>query len=443
MIPESRATRPAQAGGSVTRGFAAAVALLLLAWADSILALGRGWVPLGAGRFLLPVLSGVLLVAAATLVFARARDFYRRSARPILVVSAASFVGLLLAEAILEIRFPVPVMESLYHLRTPFDARTFRPDPDVMPGVSGPSRYRINSLGVRGDEPALTGRYRVLCIGGSTTECLYLDQAETWPHLVQEELRVAAGEERGWVGNAGFSGYATPEHLEFLRHSGLVPKMDCAVFLVGFNDFARALKESPPPAPFFHARMKIKPRLLTSNLSNLVSATAQAVRHRMTAASIEVEDPVGRNYVERRRRRLQADVSDDVPALAAAADEFEQRLEEIVSESRERGLQVLLVTQPVLWGAALSPAEIDLLWMGERKDGSFVSPAALRREIDRFAERVEAVAARRGVQLVDLGEMSGDPRYFYDDCHFNEVGAAEAARRIARGLLELRGPTGR
>jgi hypothetical protein len=38
------------------------------------------------------------------------------------------------------------------------------------------------------------------------------------------------------------------------------------------------------------------------------------------------------------------------------------------------------------------------------------------------------------VEYVDLRDMSGDPRWFYDDCHFNEAGAAEVARRLADHL---------
>lgn len=35
------------------------------------------------------------------------------------------------------------------------------------------------------------------------------------------------------------------------------------------------------------------------------------------------------------------------------------------------------------------------------------------------------------VELVDLRDMSGNGTYFHDDCHFNEAGAAEVARRLA------------
>jgi hypothetical protein len=63
--------------------------------------------------------------------------------------------------------------------------RIFRPDPNIMPGVQGESNFIVNSQGVRGDEFSPDDDYRILAIGGSTTECLYLDQTEAWPYLVQ------------------------------------------------------------------------------------------------------------------------------------------------------------------------------------------------------------------------------------------------------------------
>jgi hypothetical protein len=214
--------------------------------------------------------------------------------------------------------------------------------------------------------------------------------------------------------------------------------MTCVVFLVGVNDLGRALLEVEPSGPFFHARMKIKPWLLTSNLSNLVSATVQSVHHRRDGPRTDVEDPSGQNYVHRRRKRSQAEKSRSMPDLQRALALFEARLEEIVVECRSRGLRFVFCTQPVLGDEALADGEIDLLWMGALKDGTFLHHGELRRGLELYNERLESFAARRGVIAVDLGVMSGDARFFYDDCHFNEAGASEAARRIAAGMTALR-----
>ena len=109
--------------------------------------------------------------------------------RRILGRLALILVSGLLAVAALELvlRLAAPADEGCRvwppHLET-----TLHPRPEIMPGVEGPSRFRVNSRGLRGDEPPEGDAHRVLCVGGSTTECLYLDQEESWPGLLQTLL---------------------------------------------------------------------------------------------------------------------------------------------------------------------------------------------------------------------------------------------------------------
>ena len=67
--------------------------------------------------------------------------------------------------------------ETQYRVWRPNTAQVFHPRPGVMPGIQGPSRFTVNSVGLRarevnGDDGT---EYRILAIGGRTTECLYLD----------------------------------------------------------------------------------------------------------------------------------------------------------------------------------------------------------------------------------------------------------------------------
>ncbi len=48
-------------------GFVATVSLLLLALVDALVALARGWLPLGAGRLLVPALAAAVLVCSVGL----------------------------------------------------------------------------------------------------------------------------------------------------------------------------------------------------------------------------------------------------------------------------------------------------------------------------------------------------------------------------------------
>ena len=72
-----------------------------------------------------------------------------------------------------------------YYVWWPNLRKVFHPEPGVMAGVEGEKIFAINSLGLRGDEPSSDDTFRVLALGGSTTECLFLDQEEAWPQRLQ------------------------------------------------------------------------------------------------------------------------------------------------------------------------------------------------------------------------------------------------------------------
>ena len=146
----------------------------------------------------------------------------------ILLLCSSTVVTLLLAETVL--RFALP---NSYYVWPPHLKNVFKPYQDVMPGISGESRFEINSLGIRGDEPTPSHTYRILTIGGSTTECLYLDQFETWPYLLQKTLDENTPNHNVWVGNAGKSGQTTRHHLTAMRYLPLREmRIDAIILLI-------------------------------------------------------------------------------------------------------------------------------------------------------------------------------------------------------------------
>jgi hypothetical protein len=121
-----------------------------------------------------------------------------------------------------------------YYVWPPRLHQELHPSPRIMPGVSGASRFAVSSLGLRGDEISPDRDVRILALGGSTTECLYLDQLEAWPRLLQERLGP-----RVWVGNAGKSGLHTRHHrLQAETLLDQLPRMAAVIVLTGVNDLS-------------------------------------------------------------------------------------------------------------------------------------------------------------------------------------------------------------
>ena len=78
-----------------------------------------------------------------------------------------------------------------YHVWLPFSRSRHELDREALPMLEEVVEWRVNADGERGDPlpDEWTDTYRVLVIGGSTTECYFIDQASTWPAVVQEALR--------------------------------------------------------------------------------------------------------------------------------------------------------------------------------------------------------------------------------------------------------------
>jgi lysophospholipase L1-like esterase len=401
----------------------AAWPLLLLL--DTGIALARGWRPQGV---LAQAVTGgcglaVLLVLALWLLPPGRRSLARRWAALATLMAALS-LGWLAIEGLASV-FPSLFGNRLGHSRGPRVHRVFRPDPRYFTGITGPSRYTTNELGIRGGPmPASAGVTRLLCIGASTTECTYLDDEETWPHLLMVDLDRGPGR-RPWVGGLGISGYTTFEHLDFLRHAPRLPA-EGAIFLIGINDFVRALNGS----------LELGPRPLWRRSALLSTALETVKRATLRHLLYEVEDETGAHVEERRKLRRQAGRTQDLPDLGAARRDYGERVAALAGECRRRRLRCLFLTQPVLWRTDLAGRALDSLWMGSDAGGRFLPPGLLRQGMDRYNAALLAQCSRLGLECVDLAPaMSGREELFFDDCHFTEAGAREAARLVASYLL--------
>ena len=120
--------------------------------------------------------------------------------------------------------------------------RVFHPQQAIIPGVGREAVFSTNSLGIRGPEiPADSSVVKILCLGGSTTECLYLDDSKTWSRELMLNLNQISSGKRIWVGDMGFAGYSSTMHLQFVENSPIMRRIDYLVILVGFNDLNIAL----------------------------------------------------------------------------------------------------------------------------------------------------------------------------------------------------------
>jgi lysophospholipase L1-like esterase len=415
--------------GHARVGLASVVGIPLLVMVDSLIAFARGWHSGSRPEQVLMGLCGSVL-AGGLLLYAipAGRRFYARRSFALHLMVLALVLGLGVVEVSLQF-LSRPQWSLRLHTRTPNLKGRFDPLPELMPGVSGESRVTTNDRGIRGGPiPEDRSVYRILCVGGSATECLYLDDSETWPHVLMEQLNGSGMFGPTWVGNVGISGFSSLNHLRFLKESDLPGQVDCMVFLVGANDFLK----------FISGRLfeeQLPPLWVKSGTWDLVLRSWIEIRRRQGRQETDAEDAQGRIYVERRRQRREARHAESLPDLSAAIRDYQARIREMIRLCQDKKIRPIFVTQPMLWRAGLSEKAVGLLWLGILKDGSFAEIVPLERGIAAYNAALQEVCKQESVECVDAGGLNGREEFYYDDAHYNEAGARFMADLIARHFL--------
>lgn len=362
--------------------------------------------------FLATVLAGLL---------PRCRAWLACHAPQLILASIATVCGLLLAEAASMLL--TPLYEPPVHLRRPGVEIIYHPQPGAMRGISGESHTRINSWGIRGDEPPPAGEaVRILCLGASSTNCTYLDESETWASVLQQRLNAADPGHRYWVGNAGIPSLTTRQHLKFVEESPIPTAVDCVILQAGINDFMQGIAPAARPAPFWSR----------AHLWRLATSVA---RRYLNSPDIVIEDAAGKSYIRRRAQRVAAEKVHRLPDLQQPLAEYADRLNAIITACQRNKVRLIVTSQPVLWQDPSDAADEPLFWFGRMEGDRYLATEELRQGMDRYNRRTQEVCKACGVEFIDLSALNGDDQVFYDDCHYTEEGARQVARRIAEHVL--------
>lgn len=380
----------------------------------------------------------------------------------------AVFVGVLLTlavfysiEWVLRLSDLRSYSSAQFYVWPPNKQKIFHPSPDVMPGIKGKSRFETNRWGIRGRQFTAESRYRILTIGGSTTECLYLDQLESWPSLLEQALNTKIGVNAIWVGNVGKSGTNTNHHIvQIDKILENYPKVDMIILLIGINDFLRRLGLDEEYFLIDRQSEDYQEKLMNKAFSvrpgwddefplykrTEIWRLLRDLKYRLFSPKIdpEVQDDAGLFYVEKRERRGRAvNIREQLPELASALQDYAKNIREIVQLAKEKNVAVVFLTQPSIWRADLSNELINLLWLGrvgqnqENIGDDYYSIGALSDGMELYNDRLLKLCGELDLNCLDLARhVPKDTSAFYDDAHFNEQGAERVAELVEEYLIE-------
>ncbi len=365
----------------------------------------------------------------------------KRLLQNIFLVVISLLTGLAIVEITLGYIFP-----ERYYIWPPGLDEQFFPDPSVMPGVSFKSNFITNREGFRNSEDISEDDFLILALGGSTTECLYLDQDETWTALLEKSLRAKYPQKKIKVLNGGRSGLNSSHHL--LQTEKLLkqhPNIGLIIIMQGINDLQRHLASGEKISQdklLSGAFYSFPPK---ENLSPLKKTNIyRLIRQffRQPGKKYLSQDRTGSSYSPWRANRGNAKITDEIP------QDFPQNLNKYASNTRgmikaakESNVNILFLTQPVLWNSGMSDFEKILCWFGWKgenqvKSSVYYSFETLEKMMDNYNRILTETCVANGATVFDLaGRLPKDTSVFYDDCHFNKPGAEKVAAEIFNYLI--------
>ncbi len=424
-----------------TRVAAAVVALVPAALlAEAAWRWSTGWRPGGrAETAVLAVVAAGLLFPLLALVPAAARS---RALPRLLAAQGAFLLAMLATEGALRVAAPLPDAPSPWPPHVRIETR----GEANLRGIHGVKRFSTNARGYRGRDGDPADALRLVAVGGSTTECLYLDDGEAWPELLRGEMERRLGR-RAWMGNAGRAALNTWDHLVHIERLPEVGSADAVIVLCGINDVFRHLGgtwrlargDAARRALYFPLPGPDAPLAVRSQALARLRAAARNLVARGDRDRTAVQDVEGRWVAERRALRFPFPKRDDLPDLGPALDAYAGMVRRMVEAARGRGARILLLSQPTLYGPTVDPGTEPLLYGSVRKEEGFAwSTPALHRAMAAFNGTMARVAEETGTPCVRLDLLL--PReggFLYDDCHFNEAGSRRVAEIVAPALEEL------
>ena len=266
--------------------------------------------------------------------------------------------------------------------------------------------------------------------GGSTTECIFVDEDLRFPYLLSEKLEHKNGERLNIL-NAGVSGNHSLHSLINFLAKGIEKKPKFAVLMHAANDMGTLLLthsywDDHPSKKIIQTEgepsLKIHFNGIIFELSRIIKNTFipnfWLYSRDYLFNTIRSEDLNKDDYTNFRENKI---TYNEIKNLLD--QDFSSSLVSFVKLSRSWNIEPILMTQFNNYPdkKLISP-------------GSIISPEQLYNIYKHTNEIVRKIALDNDVLLIDLDKKISDQSFFYDYIHLNSSGSVAVANEIARTL---------
>lgn len=355
---------------------------------------------------------------------------------------SVGLIVLLVIELLLWVVVPLADPYATGRSFSPFIRSQHHPNAEVrirsepgLPGMQGVARWTTNNFGFRGDDlvqPKPENEYRIFLIGGSTMECLILDDQDSIDAVVQQNVQQALGSERVIkVYNAGISGDRSDDHVAILSQRIVHLQPDALVVFAGINDLRAGIEAHdylhfPTPAP---AAWRL---LVTQTQVGRLAYYLATLRPPALASA--AEGPIETAYRVGVELQQSTELASTPPV--PNVDAYANNLRSIAGIALGHDIPLILMTQQTTWNSPSDSDARDWHWLLRVGDVRY-SEIDMDRALEAMNDAVRDVAETADISLYDLAmQMPKSADFFYDDVHFNTRGARVAGMELSELIIQ-------
>jgi hypothetical protein len=264
------------------------------------------------------------------------------------------------------------------------------------------------------DHPDIT----IVFIGGSTTECRFMEERDRFPFLAGRLIEQKTGKKCNAY-NQGVSGNSTMHSNDLLLNKIIPMKPDIVVLMEDINDAITLMYEGTywnnNPS---RSLIVVNPQTahsLFKNLKNLLIPNLYARIGRVINAGPD-------EFAHLRGKKLIVNEN-------AVSGQFSNSIQTFISISRTWGIEPVLMTQHNR--------------LTEHPDASFqnqmsmvesvgISYQDLRRTFNQFNKNIREIGKKNNAPVIDLDSLvPKESNYMYDCVHLTDSGSVFVAKKIA------------
>jgi lysophospholipase L1-like esterase len=344
------------------------------------------------------------------------------------------------------------LLEVLLRLYNPFQARikgnrivletnkTYHIKNDIIRSLDPEVTVTRNALGFRGANPPADFRDQltIVTIGGSTTQCFFLNEDQTWTARLGQRLEKSF--RPVWINNAGLDGHSTHGHLVLLEDYIVPLRPKVALFLVGVNDIASAslsdfdAENIRSGIRFGSFKAFVKSASAYSEVAALglnLYRSLTAYRAGLTHHQVDLQKQGYLDVSEASEKEYIATYGGQY------LKDYEARLRRIIDLCRRAGIEPVFVTQPMLTGFGTDDVTgVDLARV--KANGPYQTGKMYWDLLEVYNDSTRHVGREEGILVIDLArQLPKTSRYFYDFIHYTPQGAQAIADILYQSLCPV------